>query len=394
MKEIVPARRVADIKEYYFSIKLKEVAAMRASGIDVISLGVGGPDRSPSEEVIETLREQVLRPDAHGYQLSTGLPELRRAWARWYRKWYGVDLDPVTEVLPLIGSKEGVLHISMAFLNEGDGVLVPDPGYPTYSSASRIVGARIVKYGLTEANGWQPDWEAIEKQDLSGVKLMWMNYPHMPTGAKASMETFHKAVEFGKRHGIVIVNDNPYSFILNDHPRSILEVEGAKDICIEMNSLSKSHNMPGWRVGVAISNPRFIGWILKVKSNVDSGQFRPLMQAAVRALDAPAEWYKEVNSVYADRRRIAGQIMESIGCEWDPAQSGLFLWGRIADPAVSSEQLADRLLKECAVFVTPGFIFGANGARYMRISLCAPEDRMLEALERIKTSGHSSQSQN
>ena len=384
MKEISPARRVADIKEYYFSTKLKEVAAMRAAGTDVISLGVGGPDRAPAAEVIETLRSQVLRPEAHGYQSYTGLPELRRAWADWYRRWYGVMLNPDTEVLPLIGSKEGVLHISMAFLNEGDGVLVPNPGYPTYSSASRLVGARILNYDLTEENGWQPDWDALEATDLTGVKLMWMNYPHMPTGARARRETFERAVAFGRRHGIVIVNDNPYSFILNSHPESILEVEGAMDICIEMNSLSKSHNMPGWRVGVAVSNPTFISWILKVKSNVDSGQFRPLMQAAAKALAAGPEWYEEVNRVYADRRKVAEQIMEALGCTWDPSQSGLFLWGRISDPAVTSEALADRLLHEAAVFLTPGFIFGSNGDRYIRISLCAPEERMTEALNRIK----------
>lgn len=384
MKKIEPAHRVGEIKEYYFSTKLKEIAEMRSRGIDVISLGIGGPDRAPAADVIERLREAALEPYAHGYQSYTGLPELRRAWGRWYERWYGVELDSLTEILPLIGSKEGIMHISLTFLNEGDGVLVPNPGYPTYSSASRLVGARILNYDLTEATDWQPDWEGIEAMDLTGVKLMWMNYPHMPTGAKARRETFERAVEFGRKHGIVIVNDNPYSFILNSHPESILSIPGAKEICIEMNSLSKSHNMPGWRIGVAVSNPEFISWILKEKSNVDSGQFRPMMQAAAQALEAPAEWYEEVNRVYAERRVTAGLIMDAMGCEWDPKQSGLFLWGRIKDPEMTSERLADKLLKEAEVFVTPGFIFGTNGERYMRVSLCATDDRMREALDRIK----------
>lgn len=387
MKEndkIKPSDRVSDIKEYYFSIKLREVAAMKASGIDVISLGIGGPDQPPHDEVIETMTQALHVPTNHGYQPHTGAPELRKAFADWYRRWYGVDVDPAKELQPLIGSKEGVTHISLAFLNPGDGVLIPNPGYPTYSSISKLLGAEIFPYNLTEENGWQPDFEELEKLPLERIKLMWINYPHMPTGAGARMDTFRKVIEFGKKHNIVIVHDNPYSFILNKTPLSIMQVEGAKDIAIEMNSLSKSHNMPGWRVGVAVSNPQFISWILKVKSNIDSGQFRPLMLAAAKALEAGPEWHEKVNALYASRRKVAEDIMHELGCEFDPTQTGLFLWGRIKDPAVSSEALADKVLQQAHVFLTPGFIFGSNGERYIRISLCASEEAMQEAFQRIK----------
>lgn len=384
MKNIIPANRVNDIKEYYFSIKLKEVAAMRGAGEDVISLGVGGPDRPPHPAVTEKMCEAVKDPANHGYQPHVGLPELRQGFADWYRKWYGVELDPKSEIQPLIGSKEGVLHTSLAFLNPGDGVLVPNPSYPTYASVSKLTGAEIFYYDLTEEGGWQPDFDAIEKMPLERIRMMWLNYPHMPTGAAAREETFRKAVEFGKRHGIVIVNDNPYSFILNDNPMSILSVPGAKDIAIEMNSLSKSHNMPGWRVGMIASNPTFISWILKVKSNIDSGQFKPLMLAAAEALKADRGWYDSVNELYGKRRRVAEKIMKALGCTTDPAQRGLFLWGKIDNPEMTSEALADRVLAEAKVFITPGFIFGSNGERYIRISLCAPEGRMEEALDRIE----------
>lgn len=381
---IQPSQRVQQIKEYYFSTKLKEIAALRAKGIDVISLGIGGPDLPPPPAVIETMTEAVHNPANHGYQPHVGILELREAFAKWYKRWYGVELNPANEIQPLIGSKEAVTHISMAFLNPGDKVLIPDPGYPTYSSISRMAGADIINYDLTEENGWQPDFEVIEKMDLTGVKLMWLNYPHMPTGARARRETFEKAIDFGKRHGIVIVHDNPYSFILNDNPKSILSVPGAKDIAIELNSLSKSHNMPGWRVGVAVSNPQFISWILRIKSNIDSGQFKPLMLAAAKALEEGPEWHKALNEAYASRRAVAEEVMKALGCTIDPTQSGLFLWGRIDDPSVTSEQLANRMLDEARVFITPGFIFGKNGDRYIRISLCAPEEKLAEALERIK----------
>lgn len=382
-KEITPSQRVADIKEYYFSIKLREVAAMKAAGIDVVSLGVGGPDQAPSPETIEALISGVSDPQSHGYQSHNGIPELRRAFADWYKRWYGVSLDLKSEVLPLIGSKEGVLHISLAFVNPGDTVLVPDPGYPAYTSVNKMLGARIVKYPLKQENGWQPDFDALERMDLTGVKLMWLNYPHMPTGAPAQMETFRRAVEFGRRHGILIVNDNPYSFILNDNPLSIMQTEGAKDVAIEMNSLSKSHNMPGWRVGVAVSNPRFISYILKVKSNIDSGQFKPMMLAAAKALEAGPEWYTEVNTLYGERRKVAEKIMDALDCDFDPTQAGLFLWGKIRNPELTAEQLADRLLHDAHIFLTPGFIFGENGDGYIRISLCAPVARLEEALRRI-----------
>ena len=382
--EIKPSTRVQNIKEYYFSTKLKEVAALNASGADVISLGIGGPDRPPHQTVIDTMVEALNVPTNHGYQPHVGVPELRNGFAAWYKKWYGVDLDPKSEIQPLIGSKEGVTHISLTFLNPGDGVLVPNPGYPTYSSISKLVGAEIFHYDLVEESGWQPDFDALEKLPLDKIKLMWLNYPHMPTGAKARRETFEKAVEFGKKHGIVIVNDNPYSFILNDTPLSILQIPGAKAIAIEMNSLSKSHNMPGWRVGVAASNSKFISWILKVKSNIDSGQFKPLMLAAAKALEADKSWHDSVNAVYASRRLVAEDIMRELGCTFDPTQSGLFLWGRLNDESVTTEELADKLLHEAHVFITPGFIFGSNGDRYIRLSLCATEERMREALDRIK----------
>ena len=381
---ITPANRVASIKEYYFSTKLREVARLNAEGHNIISLGIGGPDRPPHPEVINTLCTEASKPDAHGYQPYVGLPQLRQAFARWYKVNYDVDLDPTTEIQPLIGSKEGILHTTLTFVNPGDGVLVPNPGYPTYTSVSRLAEAEIFTYDLTEEGGWEPDFDALERLPLERIKLMWVNYPHMPTGKCASQSLFARLVDFGKRHNIVIVNDNPYSFILNDNPLSILSVPGAKDIAIEMNSLSKSHNMPGWRVGMIAANPQFIQWILKVKSNIDSGQFKPLMLAASKALECDKEWYDDVNKTYASRRLIAEDIMHALGCHFDPAQRGLFLWGRIPDQYEGSEQLADRILYEAGVFLTPGFIFGSNGNRYIRISLCATNEKMLEALQRIK----------
>ena len=328
---IEPARRVATVKEYYFSKKLREVAQLNAQGRDIISLGIGGPDRPPHPDVVTTLCTEASKPDAHGYQPYVGLPALRRAYADWYEKFYNVTLDPDREIQPLIGSKEGILHTTLTFVNPGDGVLVPNPGYPTYTSVSRLAEAEIFTYDLREDTGWQPDFDALEQLPLERIKLMWVNYPHMPTGRCASLELFERLVDFGKRHGIVIVNDNPYSFILNEKPLSIFNVEGAKDIAIEMNSLSKSHNMPGWRMGMVAAKPQFIEWILKVKSNIDSGQFKPMMMAAARALQCDADWYGEINAVYAERRQIAEQIMNVLGCHFDPAQRGLFLWGRIPD---------------------------------------------------------------
>ncbi|MCF0203785.1 MAG: aminotransferase class I/II-fold pyridoxal phosphate-dependent enzyme, partial [Muribaculaceae bacterium] len=347
------------------------------------SLGIGGPDRPPHSDVVDVLCSEAHKPGNHSYQPYVGLPELRKAYADWYERVYGVALNPSTEIQPLIGSKEGILHTTLAFVNPGDAVLVPNPGYPTYTSVSRLAEAQIINYDLTEENGWEPDFAQLESLPLEKVKLMWVNYPHMPTGKQASMAVFEKLIDFGRRHNIVIVNDNPYSFILNDKPLSILSVEGAKDIAIEMNSLSKSHNMAGWRMAMLASNPTFIQWILKVKSNIDSGQFKPMMLAAVKALQCGKEWFDELNGEYAQRRQIAERIMTALHCRFDPAQRGLFLWGRIPDDCEGSEQLADRVLYEAKVFVTPGFIFGSNGERFIRISLCATQDNMREALERI-----------
>ncbi|MBQ2046756.1 MAG: aminotransferase class I/II-fold pyridoxal phosphate-dependent enzyme [Muribaculaceae bacterium] len=381
---IIPAQRVTEVQEYYFSKKLKEVAQLNAQGADIISLGIGGPDRPPHKDVIDTLCAEAQVESNHSYQPYVGIPQLRQAFARWYNRWYGVELDANTEIQPLIGSKEGILHVSLAFLNPGDGVLVPNPGYPTYSSVSRLAQAEIFNYDLTEGNGWYPDFDALEKLPLERIKLMWINYPHMPTGTPATLDLYQKIIDFGRRHNIVIVNDNPYSFILNDKPMSILQVDGAKDIAIEMNSMSKSHNMAGWRVGMLASNPTFINWILKVKSNIDSGQFKPVMLAAVKALEADKDWYTTLNNLYRSRRNVAEEIMTELGCTFNPSQRGLFLWGRIPDSIASSETLADKVLYDARVFITPGFIFGSNGDRYIRISLCATEENMRRALNRIR----------
>lgn len=385
-KEIQPASRVSEVKEYYFSKKLREVARLNAEGRDIISLGIGGPDRMPADEVIDTLCEEARKEGNHSYQSYTGLPALRQAYADFYRRWYGVELDPSKDILPLIGSKEGILHVSLALLNPGDGVLVPNPGYPTYTSVSRLAQAEVFNYDLTEENGWLPDFDQLEKMPLERIKLMWVNYPHMPTGTQATPELLQRIVDFGRRHGIVIAHDNPYSLILNENPTSLLQIEGAKDVAIELNSMSKSHNMAGWRMGMLASNPTMIEWILKVKSNIDSGQFRPMMLAAVKGLEADKSWYDTLNATYARRRAVAEEVMTALGCTFDPTQRGLFLWGRIADSESGSEAVADRALYESRVFVTPGFIFGSNGDRYIRISLCATEEKLREALARIRQS--------
>ena len=385
MNPISPAQRLASVSEYYFSRKLKEVAQLNAQGMDIISLAIGSPDQPPSDATIETLCREARCPDAHGYQPTCGIPQLREAMAQFYARWYGVSLDPLTEIQPLIGSKEGILHVTLALVNPGERVLVPNPGYPTYTSLSRLLGCEVCYYDLLPEHGWQPDFEALERMDLTGVKLLWCNYPHMPTGAAARRKTYEQLVDFGRRHGIVIVNDNPYSFILGQERLSILQVEGARDVCIEFNSLSKSHNMPGWRVGMIATNAQFIQWILRVKSNIDSGTFRPLQLAAATALENSDEWHMASNvDVYARRRHIAEEIMRALGCTFDPSQVGMFLWGRIPDCYADVEVLTERILHEARVFLTPGFIFGSNGQRYVRISLCASEARMAEALQRIQ----------
>ena len=387
MKEIVPAERISNVQEYYFSVKLKEIAAMNAQGADVINLGIGSPDLPPAKEVTDTLAREAADPKAHGYQPYVGIAELREEFANWYKKWYGVELNPTNEILPLIGSKEGIMHITLAFINEGDGVLVPNPGYPTYTSVSKLAGARIYNYNLTEENGWHPDFRALEEADAKGeidlksIKLMWCNYPNMPTGANGSTELFEKLVAFGKKHNIVICHDNPYSFILTEKPLSILSIPGAKDICIELNSLSKSSNMPGWRIGMVATNSIFMQWILRVKSNMDSGMFRPMQLAAVEALKAERSWYDKMNAVYSGRRALAHQIMETIGADARKEQVGMFLWGKVKGNA---KELCDDVLYKAKVFITPGFIFGSQGENYVRISLCCKEPQLEEALKRIK----------
>ncbi len=382
---IQAADRLSLVQEYYFSRKLKEVAQLNAAGRDIISLAIGSPDMPPSEQTIEKLCEVAHDPNAHGYQITVGIPELRHAMASFYKRWYGVDIDGNTEVLPLIGSKEGILHVTLAFVNPGDEVLVPNPGYPTYTSLSKILGAKIVNYNLREDNGWQPDFEELEQMDLSKVKLMWTNYPNMPTGGRAQRETYERLVKFAKDHNIVVVNDNPYSFILSEEHLSILQIPGAKDCCIEFNSMSKSHNMPGWRVGMCITNAQFIQWIMKVKSNIDSGTFRGIQLAAAEALNNSEEWHRTYNiETYARRRQWAEKIMDTLGCTYDKRQVGMFLWGKIPEKYADVEELTERVLHEARVFITPGFIFGSNGARYIRISLCAKEEKIQQALERIK----------
>jgi LL-diaminopimelate aminotransferase len=387
---IQPADRVNAIQEYYFSRKLKEVARLNAEGKDIISLAIGSPDMPPSKQTIDKLCQVANDPAAHGYQPTVGVPELREAMAHFYKKWYNVDFDPKNEIQPLIGSKEGILHVTLAFCNVGDEVLIPDPGYPTYTALNKILGTKITYYNLREDNGWQPDFDELERMDLSHVKLMWTNYPNMPTGGNARMETYERLVRFAKEHNIVIVNDNPYSLILNDHPLSIMQVEGARDCCIEFNSMSKSFNMPGWRVAMAVSNPTFISWILKIKSNIDNGTFRGIQLAAAEAFNTNTpEWHHEYNvEVYRRRRRIAEQIMAALGCTFDPSQVGMFLWGKIPEKYADVEDLTEKVLHEARVFITPGFIFGQNGKRYVRISLCAKDDKMQEALERINSLMH------
>lgn len=382
-KHIEPAEHIKNISEYYFSVKLAEVAKMNSEGRNVINLGVGSPDQPPSDSTVNALCEYAQKSDSHGYQSYTGIPELRDAFAKWYKRWYNVDLS-VNEILPLIGSKEGILHISLTFLNVGDGVLVPNPGYPTYSSVSKLLRANIIPYDLLEDNNWQPNFDVLESMDLTNVKLMWVNYPNMPTGADASMDLFRKLVEFGKNHGIIICHDNPYSFILNNEPKSILSIPGAKDICIELNSMSKGHNMPGWRMGMLATNEKFAKWILTEKSNIDSGQFKPMQMAAIAALSNSDEWHNEMNRVYAERRVWAEKIMNLLDCKYDKKQVGLFLWAKIDDSVKDSESFINNILYNAAVFLTPGFIFGDNGKRYIRISLCAPVDKLMEAYKRIE----------
>lgn len=380
---ITPATRASSLEEYYFSRNNRRLDAMRKSGVDVINLGIGSPDMPPDPAVVDTLCEAARRPNVHGYQPYVGIPELRQGYARWYDKWYGVRLEP-GEILPLIGSKEGIMHIMLAFINEGDGVLVPDPGYPTYASVAKLVGARTLTYKLHEGLGWQPDFGELEALDLSGVKMMWTNFPNMPTGAPATPQLLERLVDFGRRHGILMVNDNPYSFILHGKPVSILSVAGAKEVCVELNSMSKAHNMAGWRFGLAASSREVIDTVLRVKSNMDSGVFRPMQLAAVRALELGEEWFASLNDMYRQRQGRAFAIMDALGCRYDRRQGGLFVWARVDDKWQSAEQQSDEVLQRTGVFITPGFIFGSQGQRFLRISLCAKNEVFDEALRRIE----------
>jgi len=380
---IKPADRTNSVQEYYFSQKLAQIDKMRREGADIINLGIGSPDQAPSENVISALVSEAQKITSHGYQSYTGIPALRKAFADWYKKYFHVELNPDNEILPLMGSKEGIMHISMAFVNPGDEVLVPDPGYPTYSSVTNLVGGVIRKYNLEEKSGWLPDLDALENSDVSRVKLMWVNYPHMPTGTPGSIPLFEKLVSFSQKHGILLCNDNPYSFILNKKYISLLAVDGAKETALELNSLSKSQNMAGWRVGMVAGNSDYIKEILKVKSNMDSGMFLPMQMAAVEALNNPESWYDTVNEVYTTRRIIVEEIMDVLKCRFDKKQVGLFVWGRIPEEIVNCEAFIEEILNRTHVFITPGFIFGKNGDRYLRISLCANEKRLTEAKERL-----------
>ena len=381
--KVKPAERTFSVQEYYFSQKLKQIDQMRKAGADIINLGIGSPDQAPSENTISRLIEEAKKPASHGYQSYIGIPSLRIAFAIWYKKYFGVELNPDNEILPLIGSKEGIMHISMAFVNPGDEVLIPDPGYPTYTSVTNLTGGIVRYYELDEETGWLPDLASLEMTDLSKVKLMWINYPHMPTGTRGSGLLFEKLVSFAHSHSILLCNDNPYSFILNKEYHSLLSVDGAKEVALELNSLSKSQNMAGWRIGMVAGHSEYIKNILRVKSNMDSGMFLPVQMAAVEALNNPPEWYNQINAVYEERRRIVEEIMDILKCKYDKTQMGLFVWGRIPEEIVNCEIYVEEILNNAHVFITPGFIFGSKGERYIRISLCASVKNLLEAKNRL-----------
>lgn len=378
-----PARRLDGIDEYYFAGKLREMAQMRQAGLPVLNLGIGSPDLPPAPAVIEALQTAAAQHHTHAYQPYTGIPELREAWAGWYQRWYDVPLDPHTQILPLIGSKEGIVHVAMTFLEPGDIALVPNPGYPAYRAASLLAGAEVRYYDLDAGSGWLPDLDKLEKNGLERVKLLWANYPHMPTGTPATASVFQGLIDFGLKHNILIVNDNPYSFILNDQPLSILAAEGALETALELNSLSKSHNLAGWRVGMVAGHAEHLKAILRFKSNMDSGQFQPVQLAAARALELPGSWYRNLNAVYRERQRHAFELLDALECRYAPGQQGMFVWAEIPDAYAGSFAFSDRLLYEKHLFLTPGCIFGPAGERYVRISLCSNTDTLLTAVGRI-----------
>ncbi len=380
---IEAANRLEHIEEYYFSKKLREIAIMVSRGKPVINIGIGSPDLKPPSAIVDVLKHSLLDEKAHQYQSYKGIPELRQAISKFYKKHYGVDLDPESEVLPLIGSKEGVMHVSMAFLNPGDAVLIPNPGYPTYESVTRLIGATPIFYELMEGNHWLPDFQSLEAKNLSNVKLMWINYPHMPTGAKADQAFFERLIKFAKKHRILIVNDNPYSFILNDSPTSFFSANGAKDVGLELNSLSKTFNMSGWRVGMVLGSPKYINSILKVKSNMDSGMFYALQKGAAEALSLDSDWFHEINAIYQKRRELVWELADKLGCTYSKTTSGLFVWAKLPDGAKSSKEFIESILQEKHVFITPGSIFGSQGEGYIRFSLCLEDSLIKEAINRI-----------
>ncbi|MEZ0184104.1 pyridoxal phosphate-dependent aminotransferase [Flavobacterium oncorhynchi] len=380
---ITTAKRLDTVEEYYFSSKLREVRQLMSEGKSIINMGIGSPDLSPSKAVIEAVAAAIQDENGHGYQSYQGLPEMRQAMADFYKDQFGVEVNPNNEILPLMGSKEGIMHISLAFLNEGDHVLIPNPGYPTYTSVTNLVGAIPVYYDLKEANAWEPDFEALEKLDLSKVKIMWLGYPHMPTGARGSLTLFEKLVAFAKKHNILLINDNPYSFVLNDNPMSLLQVEGAKEVALELNSLSKTFNMAGWRVGMVLGNPEIIDAVLKVKSNMDSGMFYGIQKGAIAALNCDKSWFEDQNKIYRRRRELTEKLAEKLGCEVYKEGVGLFVWAKLPKGIESAEKFIDEILYEKHIFITPGTIFGSNGEGYIRFSLCVKEEKVQEAIDRF-----------
>jgi len=380
---IEKANRLNSTEEYYFATKLREIAKRKAEGEDIINLGIGSPDLMPPDDGIDELMLQSKNAQSHGYQSYTGIPQLRQAFAGWYEEYFGVGLNPESEILPLMGSKEGIMHISLAFLNPGDKVLVPDPGYPAYNAVANIVGAEVIKYNLREENNWLPDFDELEILASEKVKILWLNYPHMPTGTKATKAMFEELISFARKHKILVVNDNPYSFILNESPLSILSVPGAKEVAIELNSLSKSHNMAGWRIGCVAGNSEYLKCILAIKSNMDSGMFKPMQLAAVKALAKDRNWYKTINAEYALRQLMAMEIFDTLKVKYDKAQSGMFVWGKIPPEFKDSYAFSDLYLNSKSVFITPGAIFGKNGEKYVRISLCSTQEVFREVLRRL-----------
>lgn len=376
------AHRLDHIKEYYFSRKLKEVRALASQGKDIINMGIGSPDLPAPTPVIQALKEALLDANAHQYQSYTGLPELREAIGDFYAKTYGASLDATTEILPLMGSKEGIMHISMAFLNAGDAALIPNPGYPTYSAVTKLVEARPVFYELEASNNWLPDLDKLAKMDLSKVKLMWLNYPNMPTGAVATKQFLKEVIAFAKAHDILLINDNPYSFILNENPQSIFQIEGAKEVALELNSLSKSFNMAGWRVGMVLGKASLISAILKVKSNMDSGMFYGIQKGAIAALQLDKEWIYSINKVYRERRLLIEELAQKLGCTYDKNSVGMFVWAKLPS-GIDAEKFIDTILYEKSIFITPGTIFGSQGEGYIRFSLCVTQEQIKQAIERV-----------